>query len=292
MYFTKEFYTTEWLSAADVFLKISENAERKDEAFYQSVYREAFDMFRGCELMNERFCDPIEELRKIDERVNEPDISDEERSERILHRELYVALNKRRIARGTFEPFDEELCRARFDARQRKFYDIFSCLPDAILSEIADLRVFVLGYASEAAIRLLRPYCAELRKFVKRVKQKARAETKKAQKRLSKKIDFNRLEKVPIFGIAKEGSDICLKTAAGEFRFVNASLIEGEGMSVFDCSETANAERPRSKIKAAELHRIGEEYEANFLVCDRYGDGAEVLWYLSVCGEDIRKTDD
>ena len=93
MYFTKEFYTTEWLSAADVFLKISENAERKDEAFYQSVYREAFDMFRGCELMNERFCDPIEELRKIDERVNEPDISDEERSERILHRELYVALN-------------------------------------------------------------------------------------------------------------------------------------------------------------------------------------------------------
>lgn len=46
------------------------------------------------------YIDPVKELKNIDEFVNEPDISDEERKIRAINRDKFVENNRNRIDCG------------------------------------------------------------------------------------------------------------------------------------------------------------------------------------------------
>ena len=79
-YFTKEFYTLQRLAFANNYLKTSKKAEKKNDKFYQRIYDKRCDFYVSNERRCEPYIDPKEELRKIDELCNAPDISDEERN--------------------------------------------------------------------------------------------------------------------------------------------------------------------------------------------------------------------
>lgn len=116
-YFTKEYYVSEWLTYANEHVKKSKNAERRDEKFYRRTYDKIYTIFAKSAKMCSWYQDPIEELRKIDNYINEPNITDEERTRRIEFKKAHEYLNRKRIQSGKVFKFDEELCRQKFIER-------------------------------------------------------------------------------------------------------------------------------------------------------------------------------
>lgn len=286
-YFTKEFYEMEWLSYANQNVKKSKRAERKDEEFYRKTYERACAIYVFNEKMNDWFRDPVEEMRKIDEYVNEPDISKEERCRRIAFRSVHVSINRERIEKNKVYEFDEELCERQFEEIINRMIELYRKLPQEIVEKIADIRLFALGYASAEVKRLLRPYCAELRRNVRKIREKAFAETDEAEGYLSEKIGFNEYKDCLITGIEENNGSIRLNGEGESYLTIqDGEIIEGNGKTVYDYDgEAPNC--PWSRVMATELHRVNEKFELHFLVENRDAVERVELWYLTIRGTNI-----
>lgn len=99
-YFTKEFNTPEWLAYAHSYVRADKNAESFDEEYFHFLYEKQLVIFIRQDKNNDVYIDPVKELKKIDEFVNEPDISDEERKIRAINRDKFVENNRNRIDCG------------------------------------------------------------------------------------------------------------------------------------------------------------------------------------------------
>ena len=286
-YFTKEFYTLQRLAFANNYLKTSKKAEKKNDKFYQRIYDKRCDFYVNNERRCEPYIDPKEELRKIDEFCNAPDISDEERSRRLEIRKAHLYINRERIESGIFYDFDEQTVKRQFAERQNIEIETYRHLPKEILDKIADIRVFALGYASAEVINLLRPYCEKLRKAVKQIIDTAYAETNKSEKLLNAKLNFNDYETVPVLSLKEIGGDIYLESEDNEYLvFKGGKILEGQGHRIYPY----NSHIPNSGwsvINTAELHSTENEFEANFLISNLNEIGQEELWYLSISATDI-----
>lgn len=286
-YFTKEFYITEWLSYANRYVKKSKGAEKKDEAFYRKQYDKQCAIFVQHDRMSDIYRDPAEELRKIDEFVNEPNISDQERKRREEFKETHLYLYGDKLNRKVC-PFDEEVSRRKFAENQKTRIAIYGNLPKEISDRIADIRVFALGYASEEVKQLLRPYCAELQREVKRIKDAACAETDEAESFLSERLGLNDYEDFVIMGMEEKDGDLYLYGTDQDCLVVkNGEITEGKGTPVYPYDEN-DPNSPWSRVVAAELHRAGEKFELHFLVSNCNEFDAEEIWELTIRGTDVR----
>lgn len=284
-YLTKEFHTCELLSYANSHVRKSKKAEQKDETFYRRTYEKIYAIFEGFSKSCDWYRDTEEELKKIEEYVNEPNITLEERKRRIefkkMHEILYDNRNK------TVYPFDEELCAEQFEERNRELIAIYSQLPQEILSKIADVRVFALGYASAEVKKLLRPYCAKLQKTVKKIKDKAYFETNDAESGLTQELDLNEYNEYLLMGIEEKGGNIYLKTENNDCLLIkDGEILEGKDKVIFPYDES-KPNCPWSRIIYAELHRIDGKFELHFLVENSDTIGKADLWYLSISGTEI-----
>ena len=287
-YFTKEFYAMQYLSILDRLKKQSIYAEVKDEDFYQKRYKRIYTIFSNNEKMSDWYIDPVKELREVEAYANEPDISDEERKQRTLCKEAYIAVNKKRIESGKFFKFDSELCKRKFEENQRELIEVCNLLPKEILNKIADIRVFALGYASKEVMTLLRTYCKKLRKTVEDAIGAADTETDFAEKNLQEPIGFTEFKEINILGLEEKDGDIYIKLEDENLIVKNGKITEGQCKPIFPY----NREKPNcmwSRILVAELHLNKGVYEINFLMSTLNEIEKNELWYLTICGSDILK---
>ncbi len=282
-YFTKEFYTLLLLSYANMSVKKSKSAEQINENFYNRVYEKTYAVFESVSRSLDWYRDTTNDIDKLDKYLFEPNITEEERLRREEIKNLYKRLHKNKKV----YPFDEKLCKAQFEERNRKFIELYSMLPQEILSKIADIRVFALGYASAEVKKLLRPFCANLKKTIKEVQNKAYYETDEAESFLNKELGFNEYQDFLLLGIEEKGGDIYLKSVNKKCLIIkNGIIIEGRGKTIHSYDKDV-PNCPWSRIIAAELHRTDDKFEAHFLVDNNSEIEETELWYLTVSGADV-----
>lgn len=290
-YLTKEYYALEWLSYTNHRVKKSKTAERYDEKFYERMYQKIYTIFETLEKTCDWYQDPKEELQRIDDYINEPNISDEERNRRIAFKKVHVYMNRERIESGTVFEFDKEVCKRKFEERNRALVALYSRLPQEILDKIADIRIFALGCASMEVKQLLRPYCAELRRTVRQIREKAYAETDEAEKYLSDLLGLNEYENesCPIMGIEEKDGNLYLKGEDNDCLLIKeGKIIEGKEKTIYPYHKDI-PNGSWSRIIAAELHRVDHRFEIHFLVSNGNEIEKEDLWYLTISGAEILK---
>ncbi|MDE7439608.1 MAG: DUF4085 family protein, partial [Clostridia bacterium] len=243
-------------------------------------------------IRNEKMCnwyiDPAEELRKIDEYINEENISSEERKTREGFKKAYLTINKKRIENGKFYKFDKELCKLKFAESQKRLIKLYNGLPKYIVDKIADIRVFALGYTSGEVKRLLRPYCTQLQRTVKEITLNANAVTCEAENHLTAKIGLDFWGIGAIEKLTEQDGDIYLYCVNHYFVIKNGKITEGQCKPVYPYfSEKPNC--PTSRVVAEELHHTEDKFELNLLMCNLDELEREDLWYLTIIGTDILK---
>lgn len=287
-YFTKDIYKTELLADHIEFLKQSRQAEQKDESYYLRIYNENRTLYLRNESMSDLYCDPQEELQKMEEYVSAPNLSAEEQAKRRQFAKMFrLFWNASNTERKTVYPFDEETAKGQFAVRQERQIEICKRLPKEIKEEIADIRVFALGYASAELKRKLRPYGADLRRTVQKAKEKARRETEAAEEYLTEKLGIDEYDDCLLTGMEQSGDDLILRgDEETGLRIENGIVFEGRGKPIYSYrSDIPND--PWSKIVAAELHRVEGQFELHFLVSNRNELDEEDLWYLTIRGTDV-----
>lgn len=287
-YLTKEWLIAENLSLAFWDTKVSKNAEQENEKYFQKRYRECRERYRNNERNAEWYRSPQEDLKKVEEYVAEPNISNEERARREKFKQDFLYINQERIEKGTVYPFDESLFERCFENEMAKRVALYRHLPPDILSKIADIRLFALGYASAEVRRLLKSYCAQLRKECKALRNKARAETERAEQRLNKRLNVNEYGGyMMLMGSEKRGGDIYLEFDGGEGLLIKEGrVLEGENHRIF----RYDADVPNSawsRIAAAELHETNGNFELHLLLSDCDEQNASEVWCYTVCGSSI-----
>lgn len=279
-YFTKEFYTTFLLSEANERAKSSKRAEQKDESFYREVYNERYATFYHNESHCDWYIDPVEFMKKVDERLKKSKSKYKELCREACR--IYIGEPDRKVY-----TFDEKLCERRFEESVNLLISVYSKLPQYILNEIADIRVFALGYASAKVKKLLRPYCAELRKTIDDTINKANAETAEAESYLKDEIEIDYYENIALTGLEEKDGDIII-TFEEDCRLIikNANITEGKDMPVHpDNSDEPNS--PLSMVIAAELHRVDGKFELSFLIKNVDTYNKSDFHYLTIQGTDI-----
>lgn len=285
-HFTKDFYAMELLASANQFVKKSKSAEQKDENFYRKVYDEQCAVWVHNDSMNDHYRDTAADLRKIDDYINEPNITEEERNRRIQFKKMHVYLHGDGSKRKTVYPFNEEHSKQKFAANQNRFIEIYGNLPQEILDKIADIRVFALGYASAEVKRLLRPYCAGVRKKVQQIRETAYAETDEAERSLKEPIGLNDFEEFLIMKIEEKNGDVFIEGEDDVLVIRNGVITEGKEKPIFPY----NREIPDcawSQVLTAELHREDDTYELGFLVSNLNENNESDVWYFTVRGTDV-----
>lgn len=93
-YLTKEWYVKARLSYIDGSVRCSKLAEKFDESFYKTVYQKKYEKFECNERLRDEFRDPKGDLKRYDDWINEPNISQEEKERRIKHKILCCVWRK------------------------------------------------------------------------------------------------------------------------------------------------------------------------------------------------------
>ena len=256
-YLTKEWLNTELLSYTYSQIKISKKTEKYDEGYYQKLYKKICKLYIAAERGEELYQDPQEELRKIEESIAEPNITEEERAKRIRYKRDFISLNADRIKRGTYFKFDE--------------------------------KVFALGYTSVEVKKLLKPYCAEQERISRRLRKIAQEETEKAEAHLSEDIGINDCTDTVILGIREKQEGIYIDVDLGGTLFVeNGKIIEQELKEVYRW----NPHIPNSGLSiilASELHYTNEKFELHFLIENVNEKNESQVGYLTLRGTDIKE---
>lgn len=287
-YLTKEFFTLEVLSYANSHVRKSKRAEQKDERFYKRIYKKIYAIFEKFSKSCDRYHDTEEDLKKIEEYINEPNITDEERKRRIEFKKIHEQLHGN--GNRTVYDFDEKLCAEQFEERNRWLTSVYHQFPQEILDKIADIRVFVLGYASAEVKRSLRPYCAKLKKTVKETKNKAYSETNEAENYLTQELGLNEYDGCLLTGIEERSGTIYLKGEENDCLIIkDGKILEGKDRIIYPY-DASKPNCPWSRVVYAELHRISDKFELHFLVENSNAIGKTDLWYLTIGCTDIIET--
>lgn len=282
---TKEYYEREWLSYAEEWVKESAEAEERDEAFYAEKYEEERERFAEAERRSDKYRNPEEDARKIEEYVNEEGISTEERARRIAFREMHGKI----AGKGKRLVFDEATSKQRFEQQQKKRTELFGKMPQEILEKVADLRVLALGYASAEVKGRLKKYCAELKREVKQIKKATEAETEEAESGLTKRIGVNDLGGCIITGIEEREGGIYINGEEGGLLIVEGKIIEGKEKEIY--ANEIETDGACSRILCAELHRIRDRFELHLYMSNSDEYDREDTWYLTLRGSDILEFD-
>jgi len=285
-YLTREWYVKARLSYIDGSVRCSKLAERFDESFYKAVYQKRYEKFERNERSRDEFRNPQEDLKKYDAWINEPNITEEEKKKRIEYKQITLFLERERFETGEFYQYDEAFTQKMFDVDLKWRLDLISYLPDYILSEVADVRVFTLGYASKKVKMLLRDYCKNLRREYKKVLGKAQIETNKAESKLPKRIMANEYDELMLQRIYRKGGNVFLVFDAGTLKVVNGEIIEREEKRLYHYKRK-DPYSGWSMVVRAELGCEDELFALHLLVDNKDKIGQSKYWYLTVQGTSV-----
>ena len=289
-YLTKEWFAEQHLAWALLEKKVSKYAERFDEKYFQKRYRESFERYRNNERNADWYRSPQEDLMQLEEFIAQPNLSDEERARRIKFKEDYLYLHHKRLEKGTFFPFDEELCKRRFDNDFAYVIALYKQLPPDLLSEIADIRLCALGYTSAELKKSLKRYGLQLEKSCEIRLKKANEETKSAEKSLKKQLNVDEYgDYMFLMGCEKRGNDIFLEFDGGDGLLIKEGrVLEGENHRILRYDPDVPYSE-WSRIAAAELHQEEGGFQLHLLLSDCDEQNVRDDWYFTVCGTDIEE---
>ncbi len=287
-YLTKEFYILEYLAYLNKNVKVHRRAEKFDEEFYQFIYNKQCGEFVKKEEFNYIYNNPVDKLRKIDEIINSSDISEIRRQYFSEFKNIFKTIYRKKLIYCEKNKFDKQLCERWFAENQSRLIEIYLHLPTEILNEIADIRLFALGYASERVTRSWQIYCTKLRRKLNRIKSRAYNETNVNYKYLSGSIILNEcFEGWRVTQLKGDGDNIIIDGELNRRLIIkNAKVIEGEDGYIYPYNEE-NPTIAASYICYVELHRITDKFELCFLMSNSNENEREELWYLSIECDDV-----
>ncbi len=287
-YLTKEFYILEYLAYSNKNVKVHRRAEKFDEEFYQFIYNKQCGEFVKKEGFNYIYNNPADKLRKIDEIINSSDISEIRRQYFSEFKNIFKTIYRKKLIYCEKNKFDKQLCERWFAENQSRLIEIYLHLPTEILNEIADIRLFALGYASERVTRSWQIYCTKLRRKLNRIKSRAYNETNVNYKYLSGSIILNEcFEGWRVTQLKGDGDNIIIDGELNRRLIIkNAKVIEGEDGYIYPYNEE-NPTIAASYICYVELHRITDKFELCFLMSNSNENEREELWYLSIECDDV-----
>lgn len=286
VYLTKEWFVKYNLSYAVSAIRVSKEAEVFDEDFFQKLYQKKCKIFVDNDRHQDFFRDPQEDLKRCDEMINEPGISEEKKKALLAYKEIELELNKERYESGKIFSFDEDFAKEKFDVWHQQFIKFYSYLPEYILNEIPDIRVLALGCTSRHVKNLMRDYAKNLRKETKKTLGKAQSATNKAEKKLAKLIGANEYEEIMLERIYKSGSSIMLCFDCGTLKFCNGQIVEREEKRLNHYNKS-NPHSGWSMVMNAEVSYNNGLFELHLLMDNLNKKGQSKLWYLTVSGTDI-----
>lgn len=288
-YLTIDWLITDRLSLANRLVRKSKQAEQFNETFYQRIYQKHCEQYVLNEKGNDFYHDPREELQGIDRLINSPDASEEEHEKWRRFKEDFIYLNKERIEKNIFYPFDETTEKRNFETWLKNQIKLYEHLPQYILNKIPDLRMFALGYTSAEVKGLLKPYCAELRKISSKIKKKAFAETDDAETYLSERLNVNEYEELLLSGYEYKDNDLYLNFDYGDKLLIkDGNITEGADHTIYPF-DTNIPHCGWSQVLAAELHQADDKYEIHFLISNLNETNECEVWYLTAVGTDIQE---
>ena len=277
-YLTKEwFYDILYPLTLGRGTKVCEEADRAEEEIYCRFYQKELESFM---IKEKARLSPLDanDLPWLDRTLTRSGLAKESRQalKSLLWKEI-EAKNKE-----GFE-IDEEAIRRKFDNYLDNKLKICKQLPQEILKEIADIRVFCLGYMTQKVKDVLSTYLEEKDKENLRLVELSYREVERAEAALKKNIRFINYVGQTLSGIVKAGSDV-------EIRFIglptlvvrNANVIEWEGIvhKPKNYLELPAKRKPPAMTKAegVEVAKNGALYELHILMCNESSEGKRLAW--------------
>ncbi len=207
----KYYLTKEWMNeivyplSVKKGLKVSKCVDAIDEKTYQELYKKELESFMQKE--KERLT-PFD-LTKL------PWLDKALASMRVSKQNLKALKAVLEKESGYFQQrkieFDEEAIKRKFDNTLNDKIETCKKFPGEILNEVADLRVFALGYVTEKVRRMTEIYLAEKDKQNLDLMRLSYKETNRAEMSLRKNIRFgNYLLKI-VSDIHREGNAVYIE---------------------------------------------------------------------------------
>lgn len=286
-YMTKEVIKNSEIATFCDFLRIRKKAETKNDDFFEKEFKKAYQTFLSFEKTRNTYIAPSEDIKKIEDRINAPDISEEEKQKIILFQKIYKEIEKDRIELGIYYGFDERTVKITFDEKIKARLALCSELPQDILNEIADLRLFALGYCSRKVKKMLQDYSIPLIKKYRKVLKHATKMNKSRERVLSAPIDINEFPDRIVKCLHKKDGDLYIDFEyEGILRFVNGKIIQRESEIIYQW----NPDIPYSgmtRVIFAELHHADNKVELHFILQNLDFYDRTTWWYLTIKADDI-----
>ena len=284
IYLTKEWRINHEYAMIELDMRVHKSAEIVDEQEFSRLYDKKQKQFVDKEI---RYftCDGCDGVADFEKRLAQyAALSDEEKV-------VFQKKNRRLFSRKRPIKFDKELAKKRFETEYNKRMMIAKELPQEILNEISDLRVFCLGYVIPTGRDKVCRYCQQKSRDVRNQYKMALRQTKEVQETLKTWSNFYYWDRI-LLSIREEEKDICLDIDNEKYFEKNIMLVISDGKileqeeQVYPYKKNVYAS-PYTGIIETELHRAGELYEVHFLLRNVDSIGNEKIWYLTIAGTNV-----
>ena len=285
-YLTKEwFYDMLYPLTLKRGIEVSEKADRADEEIYQEFYKKALDKFMNAE---KKRLSPLDanDLPWLDKTLARSGLP--EAMQKNLKVMFWKEIEK---SQKGFE-IDEEALRRKFGNHFNNKRKLCAQLPKEILEEVADIRVFCLGYMTQKVKDILSAYLEEKEKENLHLLELSYNQTQKAEAELKNGIRFLNYTTKTLLSIEKNKNNVRINFVGLPTLVVkDARIIEWEGMvhkpqKYFE--GWAKRKPPATTVaEGVEVYKTECGYELHFLMCNESNEGKRLAWNFTVSGSDI-----
>ena len=283
-YLTKEWQINREHAMIELDMRVHKSAEIIDEQEFRRLYAKKQKQFVDKEI---RYftCDGCDGVADFEKRLAQyAALSDEEKV-------VFQKKNRRLFSRKRPIKFDKELAKKRFETEYNKRMMIAKELPQEILNEISDLRVFCLGYVMPTVRDKVCRYCQHKSTEVRNQYKVALKQTKEVKATLKTWLSFYYWDRI-LLAIREEEKHIYLDIDNEKYFEKNIMLVISDGKileqeeQVYPYKKNVYAS-PYTGIIETELHRAGGLYEVHFLLRNVDSTGKEKIWYLTIAGTNV-----
>lgn len=259
LYFTKEWYELSQKTSAHLLLKEDQEAGNFSEEYFNRLYNQKLEEWlslqkEAASLSFESFYPQEMSLEFFDGNMSEAEIAAMKASYE----------SNRKIAKGNYDKRElfniekeSQIYHGAFLHNQEYYKEI---LPEEIISQIADIRVFVLGKASRQVKNAVTQFCEENRKLVERASKQYQEYYKEALKSFDKNITNINFHDCKIINLKTEQSLNILFDNSGGFtrikqvQFKNYEIIKQDSAL------------EKSWWLYNEIYRLNDKYELHVLL--------------------------
>lgn len=286
-YLTKKWEKERHFAGIHYVKRVCKSAEEKDDELFIQLYRSRYKRFLAREKqLLKAFKNPHDAMKLIMEYCNAPDISEEERHKREIVKTAYEEVERDRLKLGLYYCFDERVLKIIFEGLFKR--NLIACggLPKEIINEIADIRVFALGYCSKKVKTLLIPFSEKMMSKTKKAVLLAHKQNNLTEEKLAKVLNINNLEDAILMYIDRQNNDILLHFADITLQLKNGVIIDKEREKIYQW----NADIPYSgmtSVVAVEFTGDKGNLELHFLMRNIDFYERISIWQLTFACDDV-----